>query len=501
MRKLLLVAAALLLSCGGGNDRSGPEPALPGGPLPVPSGVPTATPPGDPDTGDADFTIAASPKSVVAMQGSAATISLTVVRAGTPGEAIEVGVEGLPSGVTASSLSIPAGSPGGSITVHAAATAAQPKAIPIRFRGRDSSGTASAFASLAVRGPPASLDRSFQAHPSLPDIYDAEALSDGSILFTGPDEDYTTALCRVNPDGSADLSFGDTGGCAHLSIHLDTAYADFTTSLRLVGDRIYVAGNYIGGEGHSGGFLARFTLEGAPDASFAGSGWIDLDAFSPVRIRRIGEGLVLAGYPGLLRLDGEGRRVATFGSNGMAVIGPSGAGDVVVASDGRLIAKAASRVYAVTSDGRPDTSFGSGGVLDLPIYANVLSPDAKGGFLVAGDGMEVVRFSSAGGITAIYPPLDPGSLEDGSPLHAIAHDVWVTEDGTIVMAGGDVTDDPYAGVGRRFADGAPDPTFGTGGVQREPGTAGSKILVLPDGRYVMAGTADTYYGVLVRIWN
>ncbi len=116
--------------------------------------------------------------------------------------------------------------------------------------------------------------------------------------------------------------------------------------------------------------------------------------------------------------------------------------------------------------------------------------------------MAVVRVSPIGTIEAMYPALDPGLDSAGLQREARATDLWVAEDGTMILGGDVSTDDRLMGIGRRLPNGNPDEEFGTGGAAAYgPGTGGHDIPVRRDGRYVLAGTRDLDEGVLIRVWN
>jgi uncharacterized delta-60 repeat protein len=160
---------------------------------------------------------------------------------------------------------------------------------------------------------------------------------------------------------------------------------------------------------------------------------------------------------------------------------------------------------AVGAPGDLDPTFGTGGVVTLPIavhsYANALAiqPDGKivlaGYAYTSGDGgdMAVVRLDAAGA-------LDPGFGTGGlvtlpAGVQSIANAVVLQPDGAIVVGGGsfvaaDVFDYDFRLARLLPGDGQPDPAFGTGGVVVTPaaGTTGAVSLALqPDGAIVVGG--------------
>jgi len=104
----------------------------------------------------------------------------------------------------------------------------------------------------------------------------------------------------------------------------------------------------------------------------------------------------------------------------------------------------------------------------------------------------------------------PGFGEHGlvrfpTPGNDLAVDVVVQPDGRILMAGmtATTTDTNHMSVRRILPNGAPDPTFGTGGqaiVKLSDHDFANAIAVQPDGRIVIAGqTERDTAGVVVRL--
>jgi uncharacterized delta-60 repeat protein len=110
-------------------------------------------------------------------------------------------------------------------------------------------------------------------------------------------------------------------------------------------------------------------------------------------------------------------------------------------------------VARLLPDGQPDPSFGLGGqvVTDVGGQTN----EAQNVVVLPDDGRILVSGSS----------LNPGSSGVGIDHH---------------------TD-----LARYLADGQPDPSFGTGGTLTLDGFVGADLVVQPDGRILLVGTADT----------
>lgn len=110
--------------------------------------------PGDPgDPGTPAITVAVNPATVSLEQGQSATTTVTVTRTGGFTGAIAIAASGLPTGVTASSLSIAAGATTGTLTLTAAASASV-GSVTATVQG-SATGVAGASSNLGVTVTPA----------------------------------------------------------------------------------------------------------------------------------------------------------------------------------------------------------------------------------------------------------------------------------------------------------------------------------------------------------
>lgn len=352
-------------------------------------------------------------------------------------------------------------------------------------------------------GSTGSVDESFGKNGHFGEFYSIDSIeeeSDGAILFTGWHDGPGFKVCRLTAEGNPDLSFGSSAGCT--SIELGTVDCSGTQVLSHAG-RIYAAG--VG----SAGFVLRLFPDGVLDTSFGVDGIVTLPGrIRPGELALDGDALLVSGsgsgFGVLLRLSADGDLDTNFGIDGVAYLENPlyDAPAIVRLSDGWWIAAGHRKIFAFDPHGARSTTFGEGGALTLPFSIHALSADAKGALLAAGEGMEVARFSTTGALLADYPALEPGYSSDGEPRRAYARDLWVEGDGTMIMGGGDSTDDSELGIGRRLPDGSPDLSFGTGGARPYVVFAGGiAIIVLHDGRYLIAGTADGSAGILLRVWN
>lgn len=169
------------------------------------------------------------------------------------------------------------------------------------------------------------------------------------------------------------------------------------------------------------------------------------------------------------RFMSDGSFDTTFNGTGYAVTpfllsGPGGdlfdqCNAVAVDADGSIVAAGVTdadgpphvALARYTADGAPDAGFGSGGILDI----------------------------------------NAGSSANGS---SEAHALLIQPDGKLLVAGyATGTGNSDLLVMRLDGSGAPDPTFGTGGITRTPIGTGEDIanamVLQPDGRIVVAGTA------------
>ena len=205
-----------------------------------------------------------------------------------------------------------------------------------------------------------------------------------------------------------------------------------------------------------------------------------------------------------------------FSGDGKLVIDFAGGNDsaqaVAVQPDGRILVAGYSQTGGVEdfalvrylTDGSPDPSFGNGGTVITPVgtfreYARCIALQSDGKILVAGEATNgsafdfgIVRYLSngspdpsfgTGGITMV-------SLASGNDY---PKGIFVRPDGRIVVAGAANTD---FGVVRLNADGSPDTTFGANGkVITDFGTGtfdyAEAALVQSDGKIVVAGRVST----------
>lgn len=305
---------------------------------------------------------------------------------------------------------------------------------------------------------------------------------------------------------------------------------------------------------HDSGFgLVRYQPDGTIDTSFGSSGSVVIRSVqrsfvaNTLALQNDGK-VVLAGLTSdvatgsiqlaLARYNADGTPDAAFGSSGVVStsVGDAGAqaNSVVVQPDGMLVVGGTrfSRagpdellVARYTSDGTLDTGFGTGGLTATPVGAG---PSSAAAIALQHDGRIIaVGTAFANGPTdddfalVRYRPdgqLDPAFGQDGvvttdltsgdaaSPSLDHATALALQADGRIVVGGFTRGETQAFAVARYTADGAPDLTFGSGGLvkipAREPQV--SAIALQPSGTVALAGSSasnerGTAPFVLVRL--
>jgi competence ComEA-like helix-hairpin-helix protein len=298
---------------------------------------------------------------------------------------------------------------------------------------------------------------------------------DGKIVVTGQ-SDSSLALARYNTDGSLDPSFDGDGS---LLTDLDGLSAVVFSIVLQPDGKILVAGFRSAARDFSI-FLARFNSDGSPDISF-GTGGKVLNNFGKGeayggtlalqpdgKILLAGQTFILSvGYVfALARYNSDGTLDTSFGNNGNVTTDIEGSfdesiGEVIVLPDGRIIAAGSSMInemgdFALIryhADGSLDTTFGTGG----KVITDVAGSD------------------NFGSTAALQP------------------------DGRIVVAGGS-----FSGTNHDFAlaryngDGSLDASFDDDGIiTTDFGVGddmGNALLLQPDGKIVLAGSASTHTG-------
>jgi uncharacterized delta-60 repeat protein len=234
----------------------------------------------------------------------------------------------------------------------------------------------------------------------------------GSVTTGG-----SVAVLKFTQDGYPDTTFSGDGMAKPYVV----AGADSVTMAVQQDGKIVIAGYVSAGVDNYNLMVCRVLTDGNLDSSFASAGKLVLDlhggmdAANAICIRPNGK-IVVAGYtrtqPGnndeydkslFVGLDQNGALDNSFGSGGIVEIDVSNAHEEIIAvnlmPDGRIIAGCRAVVgggwlfaaLRLMPDGIPDSTFGSGGIVQIPnpdtyVYARAdcMARDASGGILVIG---------------------------------------------------------------------------------------------------------------------
>jgi len=350
----------------------------------------------------------------------------------------------------------------------------------------------------------------------------------GTAAFSSGLDDF--AITRFLEDGSVDDGFGDDG--TTVTDFPDAPGSDLPSELAVDLDEqpdgaLIVSGNeQNSAEGASDFALARYTPDGALDATFGADGRVTTDLNLGDTLRAVAVGadgsIVAGGYTAsggaspvevmVVRYTPDGIPDTTFGTDGIVTTGIgdyAAAESVVVQPDGMIV------VLANTSDAdnsdvvlvryRPDgsieTGFGDAGfaVADLGTfpYGEVLVRQDDGGLVVGASvdsGARLVRFGPSGDPDSSFG--DGGSAVvslNGLPTYV--SDIAAVGDDILVAASVSEGSISAFGLLRFDTDGALDADLaGTGGVATVFPAAENAmprvVRALTDGRIVIAGSAS-----------
>lgn len=369
---------------------------------------------------------------------------------------------------------------------------------------------------------------------------------DGKLVavgYTFTTQGYDFAIARYLTSGGLDTSFGNAGQVVtDLAHNNDIAYGVLVQK----SGAIAVAG--YGVDGNSQMALARYTNVGQLDTTFPSPsiGRIATD-FAGLEDIAFGvavqpDGYVVSvGYDttqtgndfALLRHRPDGMLDTSFGVGGKATTDFFGGGDrayaVVLQPDGRIVvAGYATRnggldvaIARYLATGVLDSSFGSGGKMTIDVagrddtaFAIALQTDGKiivGGFATtSGTNQDffLARLLTGGDLDTMFGTGGKTTLDFTGSTDQI-HGLAIQSDGRIIASGGttnSVTGIDFAAA-RFSSEGQLDTTFGSGGrFATDFGgrdNAASSMVLLPDGRMVLAGFAYTGDGrstfALVRL--
>jgi uncharacterized delta-60 repeat protein len=403
---------------------------------------------------------------------------------------------------------------------------------------------------LTVNPPPGSLDTNFGAGGIVTTSfgsYPALALalgiqSDGKIVAAGQSSNGSNlvfTLVRYDTGGSPDTTFG-TGGKVTTSVGSADAQAD---ALGIQSDgKIVAAGTSSNGSNYVI-TLVRYKTDGSLDTTFGTGGIVTTSVGSSdaganaLGIQSDGK-IVVAGTSynddvgnyvfTLVRYNTDGGLDTTFGTGGIATTsvgsGTAQAYALGIQSDGKIVAAGQSNngsnnvitLVRYKTDGSPDTTFGTGGIVTTSVGSSDSQANALG---IQSDGEIVAAGQSSNGSHYVFT-LVRYNATDGSPdttfgtggkvttsfgsKDALANALGIQSDGKIVAAGqsNNGSNSVFTLVRYNATDGSLDTTFGTSGIVTAPLGISYALGIQSDGMIVAAGYS--YNGMpeftLVRYW-
>lgn len=490
------------------------------------------------------------------LQGTQIDVQVTVERLEGANGPVEITVDDLPAGVTATSLTIDATETSGTITFKAMTDA--PHSLPTQISVRGTMGTASAVtpATMTVYGPPGSLDTSFGGgRVMIPagasdDYANAVVVQpDGKIVLGGRGAEHQGdfALIRLDRDGNLDPTFG-TGGRVLTDF---SGTSDNINGLVLQPDGKIVA---VGSSVKNGNdfAIARYNTDGSLDTSFGDGGKVvhTITADSDVAYAALVtvDGYIVVGGEAnrgaaatgvdfaLARFASNGQLDRNFGDQGvtLSAFRPGNAGDSIYAlafqpldGEARIVAAGGEGDMVVARyrwNGQLDTTFGTNGsVLNKlgstigAAYAVAITP--TGSIALAGhshNDVALLQLDDTGQV-------DPFFGNQGKVITPItsnwdaARAIAIDTGGKLVVGGWAYDGNSSAGnfvTLRYLTDGHLDPSFAGTGIVITPMAQGTKadesraIAIqiddrVPTHRIVVAGFANNSNAdfAVARFWR
>jgi uncharacterized delta-60 repeat protein len=215
--------------------------------------------------------------------------------------------------------------------------------------------------------------------------------ADGKLVVAGTSWNGSTddfSLVRLNPNGSLDNTFGNSG---KLLMPVGSAYDAGRSVIQQADGKLVVAGYSSNGNNYDFS-LIRLNADGSLDNTFGNSGKLLIpvgssDDYSFSVIQQADGKLVVAGYSSngnnydfsLIRLNADGSLDNTFGNSGKLLMPVGSAIDsghsVIQQANGKLVVVGESwngsnydfSLVRLNTDGTLDTNFGNGGKLLMPV--------------------------------------------------------------------------------------------------------------------------------------
>lgn len=497
------------------------------------------------------------------VQGSHTTLRVDLERIRGYNGAVRLALSGLPAGVSAAPVVVPAGAT--SVEFTLAAEAGAPHSLPteVKLSASGAFGTRTVTVEqtlrVTVRGVPGSVDTSFGGGAQVTQVANSEDYAhavalqaDGKVVTAGTtaiSSGTVVALTRHLRDGGLDAAFGNAGKV----ITQVGARGDSARAVAIQPDGKIVVAGWTDQTGTDANILVlRYRSDGTLDPAFGDGGRAVLplgngtDRAHAVAIQADGRivvgGTTLSGTSttgqdfALLRLMPDGTLDAGFGNGGKVVTAmqPHSSSDTIYAlalpvidGEQRILAVGGEGDFIAaryTANGTLDASFGNGGKV-LGLFgrnigaARAVTPLPGGRMVLAGG---IYNDFAAAQLTA-SGALDAGFGQGGLVTVAVSAANWDNAtavarqaDGKLVLGGWAYSGNSSAGdftAVRLLPGGTLDPLFGDGGIAIRPVAAGTRSdsargLVLqsddrvPAVRAILGGesSASNHDFALLRLW-
>ena len=389
------------------------------------------------------------------------------------------------------------------------------------------------FVSTYSYAQPGTLDNDFDANGiatfdffgNRDNATDMAIQPDGKIVFCGTTNDLTPEsqdlyAARINPDGSLDNTFGDSGLARATRVGEDEG-----TALAIQADgKIVVGGSTSWGTG-SEFYIVRFDADGSPDPNFGIGGQVVHEAFvglgfntiRDIAVQPDGKIMVLGRAANadidydvvLVRFNPDGSLDNTFSFDGQLFtdVGSDNIQEFYLHDNGKITAVGdvfevaeEALIIRYNADGNLDDSFGSNGMVLLDLMSSIQRPT---GITVTPAGETII--AGYVGASGNYDVLVARLLPDGTLDNTFSFDgmvqtdfgdsergnrVFFQPDSKILVAGS--SDDGMA-LFRYNWDGTLDNTFGTNGLVATSSPLGggasfNAVSLQEDGKIVACGT-------------
>lgn len=356
-------------------------------------------------------------------------------------------------------------------------------------------------------------------------IVAAAVQANGKIIAAGPGVNPLNGkalikVVRYNPDGSVDPTFG-AGGVVYTG--LGTSFDLFHAIALQPDGKILLAGN-----GLTQWSVVRLTSTGLLDLGFGNSGRFLVNEPSGASLNAIAVqpngaivlGGQISGNFGLVRVTAAGSLDLSFNAIGSTIRGFAGNSSSSIASlaispTGQIIAAGSAgsgsnaniALAALLPDGSLDPTFGKGGQVITPIGGSSSSQRIK----VLADGklmlaaivnasqsqVGLVRYNANGTLDGSFGAggiVNQGFMDSVAPA-----DMVIAADGSLLVAGNDLSTANQSFVARFTAAGALDPIFGSAGsrffAMGPQGGTVAALLLMADGSAMAAGSSNGDFGL------